>query len=152
MDDIYFMKKAYKEALLAYEINDVPIGCVIVQNGGIISRGHNRRTFDKNVLLHAEMIAIDKACRAVGDWRLEDCIIYVTIEPCPMCAGAILQARIPTVVFGATNPKAGCAGSVLNLLDDGRFNHKAKIISGVYADECAALMQKFFKNFRNGLE
>ena len=146
--DLSYMKEAYKEALIAYELNEVPIGCVIVSGGDIIGRGHNRRVTEKNVLFHAEMIAIDMACRHVGDWRLEECRLYVTIEPCPMCAGAILQARVPVVVYGAKNPKAGCAGSILNLLDEPRFNHRAAVVSGVYEDECAELMRGFFARFR----
>ena len=149
MNDIIFMQEAYKEALTAYNLEEVPIGCVIVQNNDIIGRGHNRRATEKNVLYHAEIIAIDQACSHVKDWRLEDCRLYVTIEPCPMCAGAILQARVPVVVYGAKNKKAGCAGSVFNLLEEPRFNHQAQVISGVYEEECAFLMKEFFARFRN---
>ena len=148
MDDIFYMKEAYKEALIAFDLGEVPIGCVIACQDKIIGRGYNRRTIEKNVLYHAELIAIDQACTQLGDWRLENCRLYVTVEPCPMCAGAILQARVPVVVYGAKNPKAGCAGSILNLLDDSRFNHKAQIIGDVYEEECASLMKNFFLRFR----
>ena len=148
MEDILYMKEAYDEALSAFNLGEVPIGCIIVYQGEIIGRGYNRRVTEKNVLYHAEIIAIDQACVHLGDWRLEDCRLYVTIEPCPMCAGAILQARVPAVVYGAKNSKAGCAGSILNILDDPRFNHRSKIISGVYEEECAALIKKFFLRFR----
>ena len=145
------MKKAYEEAMLAYKLNEVPIGCIIwyEAENKIIGQGHNRRTTEKNVLYHAEIIAINQACEYLRDWRLEGCRLYVTVEPCPMCAGAILQARVPVVVYGASNQKAGCAGSTYNLLDDSRFNHRAEVISGVYEDECAELMRNFFKEFRN---
>ena len=148
MDNIDYMKEAYKEALLAFELSEVPIGCIIVYQSEIIGQGYNRRITEKNVLRHAEIIAIEQACAYMGDWRLEDCRLYVTVEPCPMCAGAILQARIPFVIYGAKNPKAGCAGSILNLLNDPRFNHQAEVISGIYEEECADLMRKFFKRFR----
>ena len=116
MDDEYFMGEALKEAKKAFEIDEVPIGAVIVHNNEIIARGFNRRNTDKNPLMHAEIIAINKAAAVIGDWRIEDCTIYVTVEPCPMCSGAIVQARIPNVVYGAPNPKAGCGGSVINIL------------------------------------
>ena len=118
-----YMKIALQEAKKAYDSNEVPIGCVIVYNDEIIGRGANMRITDKNVLSHAEIIAINEACGFMGDWRLEDCTLYVTVEPCPMCAGAIVQARIKKVVFGAENPKAGCAGSIVNLLQNDNFNH-----------------------------
>jgi len=153
LDDIFYMKEAYKEAELAYNLDEVPIGCIIVKTVGgeeckIIGRGHNRRAIEGNVLRHAELIAIEQACTFIGDWRLEDCRIYVTIEPCPMCAGAMVQARIPVLVYGAANPKAGCAGSIYNLLDEPRFNHRAQVINGVYGEECADLMRRFFRKFR----
>ena len=148
MDDEIFMQEALKEAQIAFGLDEVPIGCIITCEGEIIGRGHNRRVIEKNVLYHAEMIAIDEACRRIGDWRLEGCRLYVTIEPCPMCAGAILQARIPVVVYGAKNPKAGCAGSVLNMLDDARFNHRAEVVAGVCEEESAVLMKEFFRKFR----
>jgi len=148
MNDEFYMKEAYKEALNAFQLDEVPIGCVIVYEDKIIGRGYNRRTIEKNVLYHAELIAIDQACTYLDDWRLDDCRLYVTVEPCPMCAGAILQARVPVVIYGAKNPKAGCAGSILNLLDDSRFNHKAEVIAGVYEEACASLMKNFFLRFR----
>ena len=144
----FFMKQAYNEALKSYNIGEVPIGCVIVHNNEIISKGHNRRNIEKNTLKHAEIIAIDKACNIINDWRLENCTLFVTVEPCPMCAGAILQARIHTVVFGAKNVKAGCCGSILNILNNNSFNHTVKIIDGILLEDCSNLMKKFFKNLR----
>ncbi|MCL2352249.1 MAG: nucleoside deaminase [Firmicutes bacterium] len=146
----FFMLEAYCEALRALAIDDVPIGCVIAQNGEIVARGYNRRNAEKNTLRHAELIAIDRACQSLGDWRLEGCAIYVTVEPCPMCAGAILQARMSLLVYGAENPKAGCAGSVCNLPQTPGFNHKVEIVGGVLKDECAALMKEYFRRFRAG--
>jgi len=147
-DDTVFMTEALIEARKAYDIKEVPIGCVIVQNGEIIARAANERVSQGNVLAHAEILAIGQACKKIGDWRLEDCTIYITIEPCPMCAGAIIQARIPIVVYGAKNPKAGCAGSILNILEEPRFNHKAQVTSGIMEEECAAIMKEFFQRFR----
>lgn len=129
--DEKYMKAAITQAKKAAAIGDVPIGCVIVYEDKIIARGYNRRTADKTVLAHAEILAIKKACKKIGDWRLEDCTMYVTLEPCPMCAGAIVQARIPRVVVGCMNPKAGCAGSVMNLLQEDGFNHQAELETGV---------------------
>ena len=149
MDYNFFMKEAYKEAIKAYNINEVPIGCVIVYNNNIIARGYNKRNSEKNSLKHAEIIAIDKACNVLGDWRLEGCTLFVTVEPCPMCAGAILQSRIDTVVFGTKNNKAGCCGSILSLLDNKNFNHTVKIIDGILLEDCSMLMKKFFKKLRN---
>jgi len=146
--NIFFMQEALKEARRAYDLDEVPIGCVIVKDDKIIARAANERVTRANVLCHAEILAIGQACEAIGDWRLEDCRIYVTIEPCPMCAGAIIQARVPTVIYGAKNPKAGCAGSILNILEEPRFNHQAQVISGVLEEECAAIMREFFKRFR----
>lgn len=143
-----YMREAVRQAKKASAIGDVPIGCVIVHDGKIIGRGYNRRTADKSVLAHAEIIAIRKACKKIGDWRLEDCTMYVTLEPCPMCAGAIVQARIPTVVIGCMNPKAGCAGSVLNLLQEEGFNHQAEIRTGVLEETCAQMLSDFFKELR----
>ena len=142
--DEYFMAEALIEARRAYELGEVPIGCVITQGGEIIARAANERATRKSALCHAEILAIGQACEKIGDWRLEDCRLYVTIEPCPMCAGAIVQARIPVVVYGAKNPKAGCAGSILNILEEPRFNHQAQVVSGVCEDECAKLMRAFF--------
>ncbi len=148
MDLDYFMNEALNEAEKAFENDEVPIGCVIVYNGEIIGRGENSRISDKNPLCHAEIKAINEACAAVGDWRLEGCTLFVTIEPCPMCSGAILQARIDKVVFGASNPKAGCCGSILNMMDDDRFNHKVEVVKGIKEEECAKLMKDFFKRRR----
>ena len=147
-NDIFFMKEALKQAKKAGKIGEVPIGCVIVQDGQIIARGYNRRNTDKTTLAHAELAAIKKASKEVGDWRLEDCTLYVTLEPCQMCAGAIVQARMKRVVAGAMNPKAGCAGSVLNLLQVERFNHQVEFEHGVLEEECSKVLQDFFKQLR----
>lgn len=147
--DEKYMREAIKQARKAAKIDEVPIGCVIVYDDKIIARGYNRRNTDKSTLAHAEIIAIRKAAKVIGDWRLEDCTMYITLEPCPMCAGAIVQARIPRVVVGAMNPKAGCAGSVINLLQMDGFNHKAELTSGVLVDECRTMLQDFFKEMRN---
>lgn len=146
--DEKYMKEAIRQAKKAYQREETPIGCVIVCEGRIIARGYNKRNWKKNTLAHAEIIAINKASRIIGDWRLENCTMYVTLEPCPMCAGAIVQARIPRVVVGSMNPKAGCAGSVINLLQTPRFNHQAELITGILADECSRLMTGFFKELR----
>ncbi len=146
--DEKYMREAIKQARKAAKIDEVPIGCVIVYDNKIIARGYNRRNTDKSTLAHAEIIAIRKAAKVIGDWRLEDCTMYITLEPCPMCAGAIVQARIPRVVVGAMNPKAGCAGSVINLLQMDGFNHKAELTSGVLVDECRTMLQDFFKEMR----
>lgn len=151
MDFEFFMREALEQAKKAYDIDEVPIGAVIVRNGEIIAKGFNMRNTKKNALCHAEIFVINKACEVVGDWRLEDCTLFVTVEPCPMCAGAIIQARIPTVVFGARNKKAGCGGSVLNILNEPKFNHRAEVIEGVLSDECSMLMSGFFKRFRKAL-
>lgn len=143
-----YMKEAIRQAHKAWKLGEVPIGCVIVRDGKIIARGYNRRNTDKNTLAHAELQAIRKASRAAGDWRLEDCTIYVTLEPCQMCAGAIIQSRVTRVVVGCMNPKAGCAGSVLNLLDVKAFNHQAELTTGVLEEECSALMTGFFRELR----
>lgn len=147
-NDVFFMKEALKQAKKAGKIGEVPIGCVIVQDGQIIARGYNRRNTDKTTLAHAELTAIKKASKTVGDWRLEDCTLYVTLEPCQMCAGAIVQARMKRVVAGAMNPKAGCAGSVLNLLQVERFNHQVEFEHGVLEEECSKVLQEFFKELR----
>ena len=146
--DEKYMREAIKQARKAAKIDEVPIGCVIVYDDKIIARGYNRRNTDKSTLAHAEIIAIRKAAKVIGDWRFEDCTMYITLEPCPMCAGAIIQARIPRVVVGAMNPKAGCAGSVINLLQMDGFNHKAELTSGVLVDECRTMLQDFFKEMR----
>ena len=142
------MKEAIRQAHKAWKLGEVPIGCVIVRDGKIIARGYNRRNTDKNTLAHAELQAIRKASRAAGDWRLEDCTIYVTLEPCQMCAGAIVQARIPRLVIGSRNPKAGCAGSVLNLLQVPAFNHQVEITEGVLEEECSLMLTNFFRDLR----
>jgi len=143
-----YMKEAIRQAKKALALDEVPIGCVIVYEGKIIGRGYNRRNTDKSTLAHAEMLAIKKASRKINDWRLEGCTLYVTLEPCQMCAGAIVQARIPRVVIGSMNPKAGCGGSVLNLLEEERFNHQAEVVRGVLEEECSALLTDFFKTLR----
>ena len=144
----HYMKEAIRQAKKAAALKEVPIGCVIVYDGRIIARGYNRRTVDKNVLAHAEIIAMRKACRILGDWRLEDCTMYVTLEPCPMCAGAIVQARIPKVVIGCMNPKAGCAGSVLDMLHEDGFNHQVETKVGLLGEECSQMLKDFFKALR----
>ena len=147
-EDEKYMKEAIRQAKKAWKIEEVPIGCVIVYQGKIIGRGYNRRTTDKNPLAHAEISAIKKASKVMGDWRLEECTLYVTLEPCQMCSGAIVQARIPRVVVGCMNPKAGCAGSVLNLLQVEAFNHQAELTTGVLEEECSQMMKSFFKELR----
>ena len=146
--DEKYMRAALKQAEKAGAIGDVPIGCVIVRDGKIIARGYNRRNADKSTLSHAELIAMKKACKKTGDWRLEDCTLYVTLEPCQMCAGAIVQSRIPRVVIGAKNPKAGCAGSILNLLQMKEFNHQTEITDGVLEKECGEILTHFFQELR----
>ncbi len=147
-----YMKEAIRQAKKAAALNEVPIGCVIVYEEKIIARGYNRRIVDKNVLAHAEIAAIRKACRKIGDWRLEGCTMYVTLEPCPMCAGAIIQARIPKVVMGCMNPKAGCAGSVLDMLHQPGFNHQVETEAGLLGEECSGLLKNFFKALRQARE
>lgn len=143
-----YMKEAIRQAKKAYALGEVPIGCVIVYEGKIIGRGYNRRNTDKNTLAHAEITAINKASKKIGDWRLEGCSLYVTLEPCQMCAGAIVQARIDEVVMGSMNPKAGCGGSILNILEMPEFNHQVKVTRGVLGEECSALLAGFFKELR----
>lgn len=149
--DEAFMKEAVRQAKKAAAIGDVPIGCVIVKEGRIISRGYNRRNADKTVLSHAEITAIKRACKKEGDWRLEDCTLYVTLEPCPMCAGAILQARIPQVFFGARDPKGGAMGGVLDLFWED-FNHRPQVVAGLLESECSQLLEEFFRTLRKGRE
>ncbi len=143
-----YMKQAIREARKAYALGEVPIGCVIVNEGKIIGRGYNRRNTDKSTLSHAEITAIKKASKKMGDWRLEGCTLYVTLEPCQMCAGAIVQARIDEVVMGSMNPKAGCGGSVLNLLEMPEFNHQVKVTRGIMEEECSQMLTNFFKELR----
>ena len=143
-----YMKEALKQAKKAYALGEVPIGCVIVHEGKIIGRGYNRRNTDKNTLAHAEITAINKASKVIGDWRLEECTLYMTLEPCQMCAGAIVQARIPEVVMGCMNPKAGCAGSILNILEMPQFNHQVKVTRGILEAECSQMLKTFFEELR----
>lgn len=143
-----YMKEALKQAKKAYALGEVPIGCVIAHEGKIIGRGYNRRNTDKNTLAHAEITAINKASKVIGDWRLEECTLYVTLEPCQMCAGAIVQARIPEVVMGCMNPKAGCAGSILNILEMPQFNHQVKVTRGILEAECSQMLKTFFEELR----
>ena len=147
-----FMKEAVRQAKKAAALGEVPIGCVIVREGKIIGRGYNRRNTDKSALAHAEISAIRKASREVGDWRLEGCTLYVTLDPCQMCAGAIVQARIPEAVIGCMNPKAGCAGSVYNLLEEPDFNHQVRVMRGVLEEECSGILKAFFKGLRQRLK
>jgi tRNA(adenine34) deaminase len=143
-----YMRAALREAKKALALGEVPIGCVLVADGKIIARGYNRRKTDHNTLSHAELNAIRKASKRTGDWRLEQCEMYVTLEPCQMCAGAIVQARIPKVYIGTMNPKAGCAGSLINLLQFPAFNHQADIVTGILQEECAGMLTGFFKDMR----
>lgn len=147
-NDEKYMREAIRQAKKAEAAGDVPIGCVIVRNDKIIARGYNKRNAGKTTLAHAELLAIGKASKKVGDWRLEDCTMYITLEPCQMCAGAIVQARIPRVVVGAMNKKAGCAGSILNLFDVPAFNHQVEFEKGVLEEECSKLLSDFFKELR----
>ena len=148
--DEKFMEEALKLAQEAFDAGEVPVGCVIVRQGEIVGRGRNRREGDKSALAHAEIEAIAQSCENLGGWRLWECTLYVTLEPCPMCAGAIVQARIPRVVIGSMNAKAGCAGSVLNILKEPGFNHQVKVETGILGEECSCLMTDFFKELRRG--
>jgi len=165
--DKKYMEAAMGQAQKAYQLGEVPIGCVIVyegpdgegvswnnnlKKGQIIGRGYNRRTIDKSTLAHAELIAIKKACRKLGDWRLEDCVMYVTLEPCQMCAGALIQSRMKRVVIGCMNPKAGSVGSVINLLEIPGFNHQVEVTKGVSEEECSQMLKEFFKQLRGSKE
>lgn len=150
--DEKYMKEAIKQAHKASKLGEVPIGCVIVHEDKIVGRGYNRRNTDKSTLAHAEITAIKKASRIIGDWRLEECTLYVTLEPCQMCSGAIVQARIPRVVIGCRNPKAGCAGSIMNLLQVPEFNHQAEITEGIRQEECSLMLKTFFKDLRKRLK
>ena len=143
-----YMKAAIKQAKKAYDLGEVPIGCVIVHEGKIIGRGYNRRNTDKNTLAHAEITAINKASKKIGDWRLEECTLYVTLEPCQMCAGAIVQARITEVAMGCMNPKAGCGGSILNILEMPEFNHQVKVVRGILEESCSQMLKDFFTELR----
>ena len=143
-----YMREAIRQAKKAYAIDEVPIGCVIVYESKIIARGYNRRNTDKNTLSLAELIAIRKASKILGDWRLEGCTLYITLVPCLMCSGAIIQARVSEVVIGSMNGKAGCAGSVLNLLEMEAFNHQAAVTRGVLQEECSLMLSSFFRELR----
>lgn len=144
----WFMSQALKEAAKAYAKDEAPIGAVIIRNGEIVSRGHNERETKEDATLHAEMTAIRKACRKLGSWRLNDCDMYVTLEPCAMCAGAIIQARIRRLYIGAADPKAGAAGSVIDVLSVEKFNHRVEVIYGIMEDECSAILKDFFRELR----
>lgn len=146
--DEKYMKEAIRQAKKAQKAGDVPIGCVIVYEDRIIARGYNKRNAKKTTLAHAELLAMAKASKVIGDWRLEDCTMYVTLEPCQMCAGAIVQARIPKVVIGTMNPKAGCAGSVLNLLNVEQFNHQVEVVYDVLKEDCSTMLSDFFRSLR----
>jgi len=146
--DDYFMMEAIKEAKKAEEMNEVPIGALLVMKGEIVSRAHNLRELEQNAIAHAELLAIDQACRETGSWRLEDATLYVTLEPCPMCAGAIILSRVKRVVYGADDPKGGCAGTLMNLLQDNRFNHQCELTKGVLEKECGQLLSDFFRRIR----
>lgn len=148
LQDEYFMKEALAEAKKAQGLNEVPIGAVIVHEGKIISRAHNLRECEQNALAHAELLAIDQACREIGSWRLEDTTLYVTLEPCPMCSGAIILSRVKRVVYGASDPKSGCAGTLMNLLQDPRFNHQSDVTKGILEEECAQMLSDFFRKIR----
>lgn len=148
MDHEYWMREAIQEALKAEAIGEVPIGAIIVKDGTIIGRGHNLRETILDPTAHAEMIAIRQASEHLQAWRLLDCTLYVTLEPCPMCAGAIVQGRVPTVVYGAPDPKAGCAGTLMNLLQEDRFNHRVELVEGVLREECGLMLTNFFRKLR----
>lgn len=150
-DKIKYMKLAIKEAIKAKNKDEVPVGAIIVKDGAIIARGYNQRNSKQNATAHAEHIAIEKACKKLGTWRLEDCELYVTLEPCPMCAGAIIQSRIPRVYYGAYDPKGGCFGSCINFNDIKGFNHYPDVVGGILEGECASMLSNFFKEKRKKL-
>jgi len=150
--DEKYMKLAIKEARKAEKIGEVPIGCVIVYEDKVIARGYNKRKTEKNTLSHAELSAIKKASKKLGDWRLEGCTLYVTLEPCQMCAGAIVQARIDRTVIGCMSPKSGCAGSIINLLDIKAFNHQVEITKNILEEECSVMLSEFFIKLRDNLK
>lgn len=146
--DEFFMREAMKEAKRAEKLNDVPIGAVIVHDGEIISRAHNLRETDQSAVAHAELLAIEEACKKLGTWRLENTTLYVTLEPCPMCSGAIVLSRVRRVVYGAADPKGGCAGTLMNLLQEPRFNHQSEVTAGVLGEECGQMLSQFFRKVR----
>lgn len=143
-----WMREAIAQARLAEEIGEVPIGAVVVRGNEIIGRGYNLRETSQDATAHAEIVAIREASQAIGAWRLLDCRLYVTLEPCPMCAGAIVQSRVPQVIYGTRDPKAGCAGTLMNLLQEPRFNHRTEIVEGILQEECASLLTQFFRRLR----
>lgn len=147
--DEYFMSLAIQEAKKAELIGEVPIGAILVKDNEVIASAYNLRETQQRAIAHAEMLVIDEACKKLGTWRLEDTTLYVTLEPCPMCSGGIVLSRIPRVVYGAKDPKGGCAGTLMNLLDDQRFNHQSEVISGILEEDCADLLTTFFRNLRN---
>ena len=147
-EDILYMKAALKEAEKAAEKLEVPIGAVLVLNGEIIARAHNLRETEQSAVAHAELMVIEQACKKLGTWRLEDATLYVTLEPCPMCSGAIILSRVKRVVYGASDPKGGCVGTFMNLLTDERFNHQSEVTSGVLAQECGNILSEFFRDLR----
>ncbi|TCN17258.1 tRNA adenosine(34) deaminase TadA [Mesobacillus foraminis] len=147
-NDEVFMKMAIDQAKKAGEAGEVPIGAVIVLNGEVISEAYNLRETKQSSIAHAEVLAIDEACRKLGTWRLEGAELYVTLEPCPMCAGAIMLSRVERVIYGAADPKGGCAGTFMNLLQDERFNHQSEVVSGVLEEACGSLLTEFFRELR----
>ncbi|MCZ0756996.1 tRNA adenosine(34) deaminase TadA [Anoxybacillus sp. J5B_2022] len=148
MNDEYYMRLAMEEAKKAEKMGEVPIGAIIVKDGEVIARAHNLRETTQRAVAHAEVLAIDQACQRIGSWRLEDMTLYVTLEPCAMCAGAIVLSRIKRVVFGASDPKGGCVGTLMNLLQEKRFNHQAEVVSGVLQEECSQMLSEFFRQLR----
>ncbi|GGF17071.1 tRNA-specific adenosine deaminase [Halobacillus andaensis] len=146
--DEYYMSLALEQANIAEAMGEVPIGAVIVHNDEVIASGYNKRETSQLASSHAEFIAIEKANQVLGSWRLEDCTLYVTLEPCPMCAGAIVQSRVPRVVYGAADPKAGCAGTLMNLLQEERFNHQCEVESDVLGAQCGQILSQFFRELR----
>jgi len=146
--DVKFMQMAIEEAKKAEQKGEVPIGAVIVYKGEVISQAHNLRETEQSAVAHAELLAIENACKKLNTWRLEEAVLYVTLEPCAMCSGAIILSRVPRVVYGATDPKGGCAGTFMNLLQDDRFNHQSEVVSGVLAEECGMLLTTFFRKLR----
>lgn len=149
-NDEHWMGLAIEQAKKAEKIGEVPIGAVLVKDGEVISTGYNLRETEQRAICHAELLAIDEACRRLSTWRLTDCTLYVTLEPCVMCAGAIVMARVDRIVFGAHDPKGGCAGSLMNLLNEERFNHRSEVVTGVRAEECSTLLRDFFRKLREG--
>ena len=147
-NDEYYMRLAIEEAKKAEEIGEVPIGAIIVKDGEVIAKAHNLRERDQRSIAHAELLAIDEACKATGSWRLEGTTLYVTLEPCAMCSGAIVLSRIEKVVYGASDPKGGCAGTLMNLLQEERFNHRVEVINGILQEECGQMLSEFFRRLR----